>query len=215
MKKIIRISLMVSVVLALLCVSVFAADAILKDTNDAEYSGATYYSTYDESGATTNVAVETATDGFYKDVEAIGFTYTDANATENAFALLVISTADEVADVKADNILYVNQYTFDGSKEIKPVAFPKSVTKSTVYVSFGSGLTKIATIDTSYVRGDVNGNGEADSSDATAIARVVAGLIKNITPTQIAAGDVNNTGELDVSDAVAILRYVAGLIKVL
>ena len=59
-----------------------------------------------------------------------------------------------------------------------------------------------------YLLGDVNHDGQVDSSDAVAILRHLAGY-------ELAAyyeedGDITRDGQVDSSDSVAILRYLAG-----
>ena len=58
--------------------------------------------------------------------------------------------------------------------------------------------------------GDVNGDGSADSADATMILRYDAGLIE-LDDGQLAAADFNGDGSVDSADSTAILRADAGL----
>ena len=60
------------------------------------------------------------------------------------------------------------------------------------------------------VTGDVNGDGSADSADATMILRYDAGLIE-LDDGQLAAADFNGDGSVDSADSTAILRADAGL----
>ena len=61
------------------------------------------------------------------------------------------------------------------------------------------------------VLGDVNGDGEVDSLDATMLLKYDAGMI-DLEDTQLLAGDVNGDGEVDSLDAVIIFKYDAGII---
>ncbi len=61
------------------------------------------------------------------------------------------------------------------------------------------------------VIGDVNGDGEADFSDALLILRYDAGLV-TLSDAQKKLGDTDHDGETDFADALRILRYHAGLI---
>ena len=60
--------------------------------------------------------------------------------------------------------------------------------------------------------GDITGDGETDSADASAAFMYDAGII-DLTAEQLKAGDVNGDGQVDSEDAVLILKYDAGLIN--
>lgn len=59
--------------------------------------------------------------------------------------------------------------------------------------------------------GDLNGDGEVDIMDLTALRRYVAGLIK-LDADRLAAADLNGDGEVDIMDLTILRRYVAGQI---
>lgn len=59
--------------------------------------------------------------------------------------------------------------------------------------------------------GDVNGDGEIDSRDATLILRYAVGLTE-FSNDQFLLADVTKDGEVDSRDATMILRYAVGLI---
>ena len=61
------------------------------------------------------------------------------------------------------------------------------------------------------IPGDANGDGEANSLDATLVLKYDAGII-DLDAAQLASSDVNNDGEADSLDATLILKYDAGLI---
>ncbi|MBQ7646200.1 MAG: leucine-rich repeat protein, partial [Clostridia bacterium] len=60
-------------------------------------------------------------------------------------------------------------------------------------------------------KGDVNGDGEVDSLDATAALKYDAGII-DLSAEQMTVGDVNGDGEVDSLDAILIFKYDAGII---
>lgn len=62
------------------------------------------------------------------------------------------------------------------------------------------------------VKGDINGDKEANVADALMAARYDAGLI-TLTDAQKKAGDVTGDNEVDVADALMIARFDAGLIS--
>lgn len=61
--------------------------------------------------------------------------------------------------------------------------------------------------ESSYIRGDADGNGNVDIRDVTAIQRHLADL-EPLNSNHITAADVNSGG-LDISDATAIQMYLA------
>lgn len=67
------------------------------------------------------------------------------------------------------------------------------------------------TVESEYLLGDVNGNGEVNSTDAVLILQYVVDLITE-SDLNLAAADVNGNGEVNSTDAVLILQYVVGLV---
>ena len=67
---------------------------------------------------------------------------------------------------------------------------------------------KVTFAQPQFVPGDANGDGKADSSDAVAILRNLAGY--DVPNFNEEAADFNGDGKADSSDAVAILRKLAG-----
>jgi len=61
------------------------------------------------------------------------------------------------------------------------------------------------------IPGDANGDGEANSLDATLVLKYDAGII-DLDAAQLASSDVNNDGGADSLDASLILKYDAGII---
>ena len=59
--------------------------------------------------------------------------------------------------------------------------------------------------------GDINGDGEVDSLDATSALKYDAGIIE-LNEKQLKAGDVNGDNEVDSLDATMILKFDAGII---
>lgn len=79
----------------------------------------------------------------------------------------------------------------------------------------GTGVTdKTFTVtvqESTGLLGDVNGDGEIDSRDATLILRYAVGLTE-FSNDQFLLADVTKDGEVDSRDATMILRYAVGLI---
>jgi parallel beta-helix repeat protein len=91
---------------------------------------------------------------------------------------------------------------------------PLNLTVTTL--SDNNGITIPATVNngtftiSSIKKGDVNGDGKVDITDALFIAQYTVGL-RTLTPTQLAAGDVNCDGKVDITDALFIAQYTVGL----
>ena len=66
----------------------------------------------------------------------------------------------------------------------------------------------VSAAQTSYLPGDLNGDGLVSSTDVVFLRRHIAGGY-NITVNE-AAGDVNADGILNTTDVVTIRRYIAG-----
>jgi hypothetical protein len=83
------------------------------------------------------------------------------------------------------------------------------VSNSTTGVTVASGATVTQNFALT-LKGDVNGDGKVDITDALFIAQYTVGL-RTLTPTQLAAGDVNCDGKVDITDALFIAQYTVGL----
>ncbi|MCX6355657.1 MAG: cohesin domain-containing protein, partial [Candidatus Aureabacteria bacterium] len=66
------------------------------------------------------------------------------------------------------------------------------------------------TVASSYILGDVNGDGEVSAGDAALAMQISVG---NVSPTalQMDAGDINCDGRIDSADVVSIIRIAVGL----
>jgi len=67
--------------------------------------------------------------------------------------------------------------------------------------------------ETTFLYGDVSGNGSISATDASLAARYSVGLIE-LTPEQIIAADVTGNGSVSALDASYIARYSVGLIDI-
>ena len=111
---------------------------------------------------------------------------------------LVVSAVYDNGDI--ENISDYEVSGFDNEKtgeQIIKVTYDKFTTTFEVEVSELS----------SYILGDVNGDGEVDVMDATLIQRKTAMLACAIF--DVLAADVDGNGSIDVMDATLIQRYVA------
>jgi hypothetical protein len=66
------------------------------------------------------------------------------------------------------------------------------------------------TVQASYIAGDLNGDGAADTTDADLALQIAVGA-NEPTEEQMAAGDLNGDGWISAADAVLIMRMAAGL----
>jgi hypothetical protein len=62
------------------------------------------------------------------------------------------------------------------------------------------------------MKGDVNGSGEVDADDLTALSRYVAQIEKDWEAARVAAADVNGDNQVDANDLTMLSRYVARII---
>ena len=99
----------------------------------------------------------------------------------------------------------------EGDYAVKIQNAKYSLTSGSAKVTMPETISKL-TIE-NYVKGDVNGDGEADIADAVCIVNHVVG---KATPVFVAkAADVNGDGDADIADAVRIVNLVVGKIDVL
>ena len=70
------------------------------------------------------------------------------------------------------------------------------------------GMAFFSASETSYIFGDVDGDGEVSTLDSTYIKRIIARL-QSADEEMITRGDVDGDGELTILDATYIMRYLA------
>lgn len=92
-----------------------------------------------------------------------------------------------------------------------------SLQAGTYYVTTAShdpavAILKIQEAELSAEKGDANGDGKINATDASMILRYAAGLLEDASFDRTAA-DVNGDGTVNATDASLILRYAAGLIQ--
>ena len=68
----------------------------------------------------------------------------------------------------------------------------------------------VITIPKGRMRGDIDGDGDLDMTDASLVMQYVNG--SEMTEKQIAASDVDGDGDVDMTDVSLILQYVNGMI---
>ena len=85
------------------------------------------------------------------------------------------------------------------------VKFYDSSKTGTISMSINSDNSSVA-------KGDVNGDGYVDATDASLVARYDAGYV-TLSSTQLSVADVNKDGYVDATDASLIARYDAGYIS--
>ncbi|GEM_PF-513139 len=158
---------------------------------------------------------------------ADGFTMSFYGVAETEYVIFDVATegleSDAMVTLSSDNLKYINQQSGAGASlsfDVKPSQMTAG--RHTLYVSSTYGeFTKIASykvastwVESEYILGDVNGDGDVSSLDAAFVLRYSAGL-EELTETQIRAARVTYSGEYSPSslDAANILRYAAGLDK--
>lgn len=216
MRRIWRTLLLTALFTVLLGTAALAADTTKSGMYDVNGPGA-LLKPQTASGNTATSSTEMvngASETFYENAVQLMMRYT-TSANEEC---LVMVTNRATTSPAVSDIVYIDQKAAGSDGVAAFSLYPSSLASGTtyhVYVSTagGSGLTKVGTFSyyAPYVLGDVNGDGEIDTSDAYLIARYYAGQT-TLTSTQLLAADVNHDGESDTSDAYRIARYYAGQI---
>ena len=137
----------------------------------------------------------------------VGWLYKDETVTriEKATSKVGGTYWDKVR--KANGVEgYVARETFEGEANYKLYLVPVSNSNNNNNTNNNNNNNENA--NTTYEKGDVNGDGRIDSYDALLILKSCVGL-ETINDLR---GDVNNDGRIDSYDALLILKYCVGLI---
>jgi hypothetical protein len=103
------------------------------------------------------------------------------NATSTTFTDASIATAT----------LYVPRYAFDAYRDIAP----------------WSGFGKFVALESEYIVGDANCNGEVEIGDVTSVLTLMA--TPEATGYDKKAADANGNGEIEIGDVTTILTIMA------
>lgn len=134
------------------------------------------------------------------------------NAEDGEMYLLLVLAGDAVLPDK-DNILYVNQETADGDTVTFENVYPKSIANSTIYLAGGNldGLTPIGTVEVNGLKGDINLDTFADSTDLNILFNVVMGYAEEeLSGTPEWAADMNEDTYVDSTDLNMLFNFVMG-----
>lgn len=181
----------------------------------------------------TDVSFEKYTDQYGNENDANIFmkvVFTAPAETTQISVCVLGENIDDITVAQENNkLIYMNQQSTpsDGvlwiplsKAAISTATGEADINGVTVYIRLGGKTVsdmvtkevKVSLPKEDVLRGDVTGDGQVNSTDATQILRYNARL-RTFTETQIAAGDVTGDGEIDIFDAVWVLKYAAGLIK--
>lgn len=120
----------------------------------------------------------------------------EVEGNDGAIWTLKLRIADDIAE--GDYAVKIQNAKYSLTSGSAKVSIPETISKFNVE---------------NYVKGDVNGDREADIADAVCIVNHVVG---KATPVFIAkAADVNGDGDADIADAVRIVNLVVGKIDAL
>lgn len=195
MRKSIRRALLLTLVLALLCIGAMAADKATL-TQDATQAAAYTVKLLDADGKEV-----TPVDGKYEGVEKFQLNY--ENATGEQLVMLLLDSAVPTAN----NIYYIDQKSGSGSFAI----YPKQMMSGTYHLMVANtSCNKAAEIvyEADYILGDVNGDRVVDANDVTGLLRHVVRIEEIKNETFLKAADVDRSGEVDALDVTKLLRYV-------
>ncbi|MEG8990516.1 FlgD immunoglobulin-like domain containing protein [Ignavibacteria bacterium 4148-Me] len=141
-----------------------------------------------------------------KNTEVFTFTYTAVDADGDALTYSVASVSPAPAgtyNISASlGTLTFTPAVADAGKDFTFTIKAKDASDSTT-------TTTVVTVTHSLAKGDLNGSGLPDATDASDILKYVVGLTPITDPEKLYAADVNGDGEVGAYDAAWILYYVA------
>ena len=153
------------------------------------------------------------------DVQIIGSVYVSGSCTPASALQFLESNGYTWLNVREDSIL-ANAFNTTTSIPSTMIVDRHGVVRAHRVGSFTSSAQLQDYIDGWYqtlleeeggpetIPGDMNGNGNVETSDAVLALRMSLGLVE---ASNVEAGDINGNGSIDVSDAVQILRIAVGL----
>jgi len=199
MKRRILALLLAVLTLTMLTAAAFAADE-------------TELGAYNLTGGLKVVGVE-SDGGFYKDADTFEL---DCTKLTGAYSLVLLLD-DNSGVPTSGNIQYIDQVTVtDGAAKF--TLKPKALTEGTYYIFVSTtdeALKVVATFKygtrPEYKKGDANGDGVVNASDAAAILNYLVNKYEFKSESQKAAADVETPyGTITASDAAKILNYLVG-----
>ena len=141
-----------------------------------------------------------------KNTEVFTFTYTAVDADGDALTYSIASVSPAPAgtyNISASlGTLTFTPAVADAGKDFTFTIKAKDASDSTT-------TTTVVTVTHSLAKGDLNGSGLPDATDASDILKHVVGLTPITDPEKLYAADVNGDGEIGAYDAAWILYYVA------
>ncbi len=103
--------------------------------------------------------------------------------------------------------LWTVKNTFSGTPKFDLPTLPRGMGWDTTGLAAKTGV--LAIVESEFILGDVNNDGEVGIGDIVAITNVMAGIETNETIK--AAADVNGDGEVGIGDIVAVTNIMAGI----
>lgn len=167
-----------------------------------------------------------------KTITEIVMGYNHVPSEDGAFAVLFDNITLEVADKDADMLqalvdsaentidgTYAAQYTAEtvqavetAIKAAKTVLGNDKATEAELTKAITDLAAAVKDLEkTEGIKGDVNGDGKVDTTDARLTLQHAVGKI-SLNASQQSAGDVNSDGKVDTTDARLILQYAVGKI---
>lgn len=142
-----------------------------------------------------------------KNTEVFTFTYTAIDADGDALTYSIASVAPAPAGTynisASTGTLTFTPAIADAGKVITFTIEAKDASNST------ATTTTEVTVTHTLAKGDINGSGMPDATDASDILKHVVGSALITDPEKVYAADVNGDGEVGAYDAAWILYYVA------
>lgn len=145
--------------------------------------------------------------------DKINVTYTSNSLVSGSYYLVLMVMSDENGNYDAiteESITYIDQVQADESGTIRFTVYPSRLTTSVILITgLSDGLLKAAIVEAKYILGDVDGSGEVNSGDVTALLQYIVGMGASNNFVS-AAADVDGSGEINSGDVTKLLQVIVG-----
>ncbi len=128
------------------------------------------------------------------------------------FFMSMTPSATTSPTVAGNNLRWIPAFADTGKTYVIKVRVTDNITTGGGVLPGADTLSMSVTVIRSRNRGDLDGNGTVQASDASTILRYAAGLLLITDPAMLWAADVNGDGVVNAADASLILRACVGLI---
>ena len=180
-----------------------------------------------KTNATKSVSAVSLVDGCKLEFEGdkLNVTYTDSKLKAGDMVIVfLLETADkkEITDDKVElsimptssNIKYIDQGTAAatataGNGSVEFSVYPQNHTNAVVRIISANVNEYVAAVKLDYRKGDANGDGKINITDAVRVLRYIVDSESTTDGTLVRmAADMNGDGKINIADAAAILQML-------